>query len=133
MTTLQVKCKCGKKLNAKLELAGKRVKCPACGHSLKIPTADGAAPQARTTLSPKPVAKTTGKAAVSQAPNNKAAVPKTDPVADLLDEIGFVAARSRNSCPKCKATLAEEAILCVHCGYHLEKGKALQTKRVGRL
>ncbi len=57
----------------------------------------------------------------------------TSPIADLLDEIGFQAARSRHNCPQCKTTLAAEAVLCVNCGYHLEKGKALQTKRVGRL
>ncbi len=30
-------CECGKVLNAKPELAGKRVKCPGCGRALAIP------------------------------------------------------------------------------------------------
>jgi len=33
-------CSCGKRLRAKEEWAGKRVKCPACGHSLVIPDPD---------------------------------------------------------------------------------------------
>lgn len=34
---IQVTCQCGKSFNAKPELAGRRVKCPACGSPLQIP------------------------------------------------------------------------------------------------
>ena len=40
-----VACNCGKKLRAKAELAGKRVKCPACGQPLAVPAPQPAAPQ----------------------------------------------------------------------------------------
>ena len=32
-----IACQCGKKLQAKDELAGKRVKCPQCGQPLTVP------------------------------------------------------------------------------------------------
>jgi hypothetical protein len=35
--SIQVSCQCGKRLTAKDEFAGKRVKCPACGGPLLIP------------------------------------------------------------------------------------------------
>ena len=44
---IPVTCGCGKKFRAKVELAGKRAKCPACGQALVIPSvgsAAGAAP-----------------------------------------------------------------------------------------
>jgi DNA-directed RNA polymerase subunit RPC12/RpoP len=44
-TTIVVTCDCGKKLRAKAELAGKRVKCPACGEPLNIPGSRSAAVQ----------------------------------------------------------------------------------------
>ena len=31
-------------------------------------------------------------------------------------------------CPECDAGLPEGAVLCVNCGYHLEKGKRLKTR-----
>jgi hypothetical protein len=36
---LRVQCQCGKKLQAKRELAGKTAKCPACGQPVKLPAA----------------------------------------------------------------------------------------------
>jgi ribosomal protein S27E len=35
---LRVQCQCGKKLQAKASLAGKTVRCPACGESLTLPS-----------------------------------------------------------------------------------------------
>jgi hypothetical protein len=35
--TIPVTCDCGRKLRAKPELAGRRVKCPACGGALVVP------------------------------------------------------------------------------------------------
>ncbi|MFN7769544.1 MAG: HEAT repeat domain-containing protein [Planctomycetaceae bacterium] len=40
---LRVQCQCGKKLQAKAELAGKTAKCPACGQPVKLPAAPPAA------------------------------------------------------------------------------------------
>jgi hypothetical protein len=35
---ISISCACGKRLNAKAELAGKRVKCPGCGAVLQVPS-----------------------------------------------------------------------------------------------
>jgi hypothetical protein len=34
--TLRIECKCGKKLSARVEMAGKRVKCPGCGAAVAV-------------------------------------------------------------------------------------------------
>lgn len=50
---------------------------------------------------------------------------------DLLDELNVPASPRLGTCPKCSAALPAGAVLCVTCGYHLEKGKALLTQREG--
>lgn len=52
------------------------------------------------------------------------------PMADLLNEVGFDKSRSERSCPNCKTEYEPEAVICVACGYHLEKGRQLKTKRI---
>jgi hypothetical protein len=42
-------CSCGKRLQAREELAGRRIKCPACQNVLTIPTADREAPGDKST------------------------------------------------------------------------------------
>lgn len=34
-------------------------------------------------------------------------------------------------CPGCGKSLANDAVLCIECGYHLEKGSQLKTMREG--
>ncbi|MBT3191710.1 MAG: zinc-ribbon domain-containing protein [Verrucomicrobia bacterium] len=34
----------------------------------------------------------------------------------------------KNGCPECQAELADGAVLCVHCGYHLKLGKKISTE-----
>jgi hypothetical protein len=41
-------CSCGRELNVKDSLAGKRGKCPACGKTIQVPTAEQAARQVET-------------------------------------------------------------------------------------
>ena len=41
-------------------------------------------------------------------------------------------AKSQQSCPQCKADMDAEAILCVSCGYHVDRGRQLKTRRIGR-
>ncbi len=99
--SIQVKCQCGKRLQMKDTLAGKSVRCPGCEELLRIP---------------RPA---------------KSASSDEDPgsVADLLDEIGFVAS-VKNSCPECKQQLPAAAVLCIQCGYHLEKRRRLHPRRL---
>jgi hypothetical protein len=34
----------------------------------------------------------------------------------------------KKTCPSCRTELAEKAVLCVGCGYHLERGEHLKTR-----
>jgi len=51
---LRVQCQCGKKLQAKPELAGKTAKCPACGQPVKLPAAAPSGPPAVATPAAEP-------------------------------------------------------------------------------
>ncbi len=88
--TIPVACKCGKKLAAKDEFAGKTVKCPQCGQPLKIPTAKA-----------------------------KSAASDVSAAHKLLDELGL-SAHEGERCPECGEALPSGAVLCVHCGYNLK-------------
>jgi Zn finger protein HypA/HybF involved in hydrogenase expression len=101
---LVASCDCGNQIKAKRELAGKKVKCPSCGDALRLP-------HPKANASPKQTA---------------------DPLSDLLDEIGYENIGAKNSCPECKTKLPPDAVLCVQCGFHLQKGKRLSTKRITR-
>jgi hypothetical protein len=99
---IKVTCKCGQSFAAKDELAGKVVKCPKCANPLKVPAA--------------------GQKATAVA----AATPVTGGLADLLDEVGLKAQHDDykgRHCPSCNAPLAQNALLCVECGFNLETGR----------
>jgi len=100
--TVHIKCgSCEKILKAPDEVAGKKVKWPHCGATLRIPPA-----------------KTDGPPAVTQPPPENA-------LASLLDEEGFGAAPTTraaqiNACPNCGAEMPPGGVLCVNCGFHRE-------------
>ena len=43
---IKVTCSCGRVLNVKDELAGKKGRCPSCGNVLQVPTLEEAAVEA---------------------------------------------------------------------------------------
>jgi hypothetical protein len=114
-TKVVLHCRCGRKSAAPAHLAGTSVKCPGCGKPIRVPMGRPASPS------------TTVKAKAQPAPP-----PKTAGLMSLLDEVGATAAREGQNCPNCRSLIPSEAILCVQCGYHLESGKQLRTKRIGR-
>lgn len=99
---IKVVCKCGQQLAVKDSLAGRAVKCPKCGQPVKIPSSGES---------------TAAKDRVDAA------------ISDLLDEAGLHGGILR--CPGCGTPLAENAVLCVQCGYDLRKGHRIKT-RVGK-
>ncbi len=156
-TAIPVKCECGKSFAAPAKLAGKAVKCPACQKPIKVPGGAGQGPpaaseggitaqcdscgksfRAPSKLAGKKVGCPGCKQPVQIPGGKQTAVAATDTagldddigVGSLLDEIGFQRAAAANRCPECKADLGADAILCVHCGYHLETGKKLSTHTV---
>jgi hypothetical protein len=67
---ITVTCQCGKKLGVKEDMAGKKVKCPACQSVLTVPMDGGAGP------GPAGAAAPAGGGAASEAPASKGAAPK---------------------------------------------------------
>jgi predicted Zn finger-like uncharacterized protein len=114
--SLPVQCpQCGTQFNARLELAGKRVKCSQCGSVISIP----AAPQQR--------------AAPSQArpAAPQSAAPPTMPgIGDMLEDakVGELVAPTilrpgETMCPSCNAAVPMGAAVCVKCGFDFRSGK----------
>ena len=112
---MNVKCPgCKKVFRAKETLAGKRVKCQSCGAGIDIPQLENdfeAVP-----VAPKPQWKP------SPGKNDVYSNPQPGPLT--------------KTCPSCGAAMAENAILCVQCGYS-KSGKLItevktdQTHKVG--
>lgn len=113
---ITVKCKCGKAFAAKAELAGKKVKCPGCGDPVVIPAKGGAGKSAKKSAAPK-------QAAPAKQPNAE--------MAELFDEVGFNPedGSAAKKCPECRASMRDEAIICIECGYNETTGKVMKTYR----
>ncbi|MGB7346188.1 MAG: zinc ribbon domain-containing protein, partial [Pirellulaceae bacterium] len=108
---IQVKCKCGKALNVKDELAGKAVKCPGCGNVIKVGAAGAkAAPARPAAAKPAPVAAS------------------ADSLDDLFDEEGF-SAHVAGVCPNCRAEMGAGSVFCTKCGFNKETGELLQSHK----
>jgi hypothetical protein len=119
---IKVQCECGKAFAAKDELAGKTVKCPGCQKPLKIP--GGAAPA-------KASAKAPAKPSSSVASKSAAPSPAGG-MSDLFDEAGMrAAAKGTMPCPGCGEALAQDAIVCVKCGYNMKLGRKMSTIKTG--
>lgn len=113
---IKVSCACGKSFAAPDNLAGKKVKCPACQQPLAIPAA-GPQPALSPLGPPSPAAAQPGSPLPSlSAPNS------------LFDEAGMKAAPPGTiACPGCTAPLAPGVVLCVKCGYNMKLGKKMGT------
>lgn len=112
---LRARCSCGGTFTVRQEFAGRTVKCPNCQQAVKIPATSGAS-----------------KASARQA--IKPPVPETAPpdaADELFDELGIGIGGSQTGrrCPECKAAMAEEAVICIACGYNENLGRKMQTIR----
>ena len=115
---IKVQCACGKAFAAKDELAGKSVKCPGCQKPLKIP--GGTAP-AKAPAKPK-----------AEAPAKPEKPAPVSTASDLFDEAGMRAAEKGTiPCPGCAEPLAQDAVICIKCGFNLKLGRKMQTMKVG--
>ena len=48
---------------------------------------------------------------------------------ELLDEVGFTKSVVTESCPECHVEFSEDALICIHCGFHRELGKRVKVVR----
>lgn len=104
-------CQCGAKFAAQDHLAGKTVRCPKCAQPLQIPNAAS---------SPTPTPQPRQKPPAVTAP----AVAN---VGGLLDEMGMTAVTGVR-CPQCSADTRPDAVICVKCGYNLQRGRQLKVE-----
>ncbi len=70
---IPLSCSCGKKLRVKDELAGRRVKCPACGGAIAVPAAEAEFEVVEDEPAPAPKAKTSAPAKAGKKPVRAAA------------------------------------------------------------
>ena len=153
MTSNRLKCKCGKVLKISGDLAGKKVKCPACSAVYRVPqTTAAAGPQAPAKVATATVAKSaaasvaaatppmviqtavtgpcpTSSSAADVASNpsdielSAAAIAATPSELDLLSEIDLIPPGP--VCPNCKKMQPANAKICVTCGINLATGESL--------
>ncbi len=109
---------CGTKVNAKDDLAGRRVKCPKCSQPMAIPSA-------RPTRSHAAKGNPAGGAPPAPAP--VAAAPAYNPLLDLLDDAGVESVTQGPTCTNCGAEIFSSAVVCVQCGYNVATGEMLET------
>lgn len=122
---IKVKCKCGLTMQAPDEMAGSKGQCPQCNEQFAIPSPSAKPAAAKpAATSSKPVA-ARSRTPVSAAASNG---PDAGGMASLLDEVGVQKARTRNSCPQCRADVQEDAVICIECGMNLESGKRVRQK-----
>lgn len=150
---ISIQCgQCGKQYQVKPELAGKKVKCQGCGTPISIPAAGGerepkkpaaaksAAPGAKKApankAAPGASAKAPpGKAVAAPPAGKKGAVPAAakpaavpPPQHSILDEAMAGAAKLPTAgemyCPKCKAIIPANSVICITCGTNLQSGRA---------
>ncbi len=98
---------CTKKFKGKSDLAGKKVKCPACGQPFVVPGGAKAKPQAKPPAVPEPP-------------------PSRAPGSPSWDEDEGPANYDVNAqdltprCPHCaKELLSADAVVCIYCGYNV--------------
>ena len=101
---IQIRCKCGKSLNAPDTAAGKAVKCPGCQSTLKVPAKTAAGP-----------------ATPSSQNQSPSSAPLGNDLEDLFSEEGFTE-KIESVCPSCREPMAATAVFCTKCGFHKESG-----------
>jgi hypothetical protein len=119
--TVEFDCRCGKKLRAAKQHAGKRAKCNQCGEVVTIPgtpqvTINTVAKQAATPV-----------AATSVQKPLQVAAPQTD-LGDLLAGEHFAAkSAAPKSCPECSNMVSNAAVVCLKCGFNFKTGEKRNT------
>ena len=127
---IKVACACGAAFAAKDELAGRTVKCPKCQQPLKIPAAGAPAPAA-----PRPPAKH----APIQRPKASSGASSLNlgdevgrGMSDAFSDVGLgQQAAGTHLCPGCSAPMAQNAIICIKCGYNAKLGRRMGTVTSG--
>ena len=128
-------CKCGERISAKPELAGKRVACPKCKQAVLVPSVRSPSDKQNERPAAKQPAAAPSQDSLRASESNfglskAGGFGPMGSLSGLLNEAGFDAAeQSAAKCPSCKAVLAAGAVICVKCGFDVERGKQIKTKK----
>jgi hypothetical protein len=115
MITFQ--CACGKRLKAREQAVGKRVRCPNCKRVMAVPASEGQEDLVPCRVVPEPdaqAAATGGDVIDLNATGEETA-------GEQAENTG-----PTKRCPACHVTLPEAAVLCTTCGYDFRTGKAFE-------
>jgi len=134
---------CGKRYQVKDALAGKRVKCAACGHALQVPLPPPAAdddddeyeleppltrpgPTTPVFDSSAPAA-SAAKEPAAAGGSRKSKPPMDDDlqVAEDPHEAPPPEEPESATCPSCSGSIKPSAVICVKCGFNLKTGEKL--------
>jgi ribosomal protein L40E/phage FluMu protein Com len=121
---VKVRCPtCEKVLSAPDTARGKAVKCPGCDTKVKVPAGDTSAG-----------GQTTSRRATAKAPARQRAQAEDDDEFLAGLDLDKVIDSSESMCPKCGASIPEDATECPKCGVDPETGQlsASAKKRAGR-
>jgi len=115
--TITITCpECRKQITAPAEVAGKKVRCKACGHVFAVK--GGPAPGAKAPAAKSPA----GQAAANAAGAPAAKPPNAKPPDDEdegSDPYAVSDLKLSPRCPNCANEMeSEESIICLHCGYN---------------
>lgn len=104
MAEIEFNCPaCGQVLEAPEEMAGESLACPSCEAPITIPAPAPDTPDDSVAAS-----------LFSTPPDAALDEPYTESAAHV--------------CPECGGALAEGAVLCVQCGFHLKLGRKIATE-----
>jgi phage FluMu protein Com len=130
------KCDCGKMLRVKEEVAGKRVRCPACKAVVQVPVPQAKAAPAAPAPAPEPSGGLELKLMTDSPPEpapKAAAAPK--PEAEGADfglqehkpEQGEHEVKGEGKhCPACHMLLPAASVICTTCGHDYRTGKVFE-------
>jgi hypothetical protein len=137
---MEIPCpECDKQMKLPEEMAGKKVRCKACGHVFRVEaetepvkTSKGGKAPPKPAVKAKPLAKPPGK---GKDDPKAAAKPKAKPRgAGDLDEDGNPYGLTEEylgpRCPYCAAPMEEGDIICLSCGYNTSTRQKQHTKKV---
>ena len=94
---IRFNCQCGRELNVKDAMAGKKGKCPGCGAVINVPTLEEVA-------------------ALEKA---KAEAEAAEAAAQAEAEAGMI------ECPHCQKKIAPDSVICIGCGTNLKTGEKM--------
>jgi ribosomal protein S27E len=125
-STLEITCPdCEKGMNLPADMAGKKVRCKACGHVFRVEASGPGGKVQAKSVKAKPDPKAKPKPDPKAKPKPKNLDDDDDP-----NPYGLTEEYLGPRCPHCATAMEEEDIICLHCGYNTQKRERTATRKV---